>query len=145
MKNLKLSTVKKALTKVTLSFFFLLFLSCANDKKMDYDKRINAVKIAFEQKSIDSLQPYLANGYTIKGLPEGMESFILPIVLKKLPIQKRFTIDSQKEEKRGMRLKVTFYDANNKAIKSNFLVAKDGKFLELNILEDAKISTSIKE
>lgn len=126
-----------------LLFSFSLLLSCS-EKKMDYEKRINAVKIAIEQKKMDSLQPYLANGYTIKGLPEGMESMILPMLLDKLPVQKRFIIENQKQEKRGMRLKVTFYDANNKPIKSNFLIAKDGKFLELNILEEAKISTDIK-
>ncbi|HLP64698.1 MAG TPA: hypothetical protein VK161_09355 [Flavobacterium sp.] len=145
MKNLKLIEVKTMLVKVMVSFLFLVLNSCANDKTTNFNKRINAVKIAIEQKSIDSLQPYLANGYTIKGLPEGMESIILPMILNKLPAQKRFTIDSQKEEKRGTRLHVTFFDANNKAIKSNFLIAKDGKFLELNILEDAKISTSISE
>lgn len=98
--------------------------------------------MAFEQKNLDSLQPYLANGYTIKGLPEGMESMILPMLLQKLPKQVKYTITSMKEEKRGTRLTVTFYDASNKAIKSNFLIASDGKFLELNLLEDATISTT---
>lgn len=137
---LSLTDIKKM---VVYSFSFLLFLSCTNEKKMDFEKRINAVQIAFEQKKVDSLEPYLANGYTIKGLPEGMESMVLPMILEKLSIQKKFTIDSQKEEKRGTRLNVTFYDTANKPIKSNFLIAKDGKFLELNILEDAKVSTSI--
>jgi len=119
-----------------------MFVSCLKDKKIDFDIRMEAVKMAFEQKSIDSLQPYLANGYTIKGLPEGMESMILPMLLEKLPKQEKYTINSATEEKRGTRLTVTFYDASNKTIKSNFLVAKDGKFLEFNLLEDAKISTT---
>jgi len=117
--------------------------SCFSDKKIDFDKRITAVKMAFEQKKTDSLQPYLANGYTIKGLPEGMESVILPMLLQKLPKQEKYIITESKEEKRGTRLKVSFYDASDHEIKSNFLIAKDGKFLELNILEDAKISTEI--
>ena len=71
-----------------LCLILLVFLSCS-DHTIDYEKRIEAVRTAFEQKKIDSLQPYLANGYTIKGLPEGMEPIIFPIVLQKLPTQKR--------------------------------------------------------
>ena len=140
MKNL----ISKLLqvNRLAVASAFLLFLTACSDKSIDYSKRIDAVKMAFEQKNIDSLQPYLANGYTIKGLPEGMESTILPMMLAKLPKQEKYTITSTKEEKRGTRLTVIFYDASGNQIKSNFLIAKDGKFLELNILEDAKISTT---
>lgn len=147
MKNLqkimrKFSFFNLKLLAISYSII-LLFVSCLNNKKIDFEKRIDAVKIAFEQKKMDSLQPYLANGYTIKGLPEGMESTILPIMLQKLPKQEKYVITNTAEEKRGTRLKVTFYDASGNTIKSNFLIAKDGKFLEINILEDAKISTSV--
>lgn len=146
MKNSKLFMTninRTNLKRLVLFSIFLFTLTSCNDKEIDFDKRINAVKIAIDRKKIDSLKPYLANGYTIKGLPEGMESMILPIMIEKLPAQKKFVITSTSKEKRGTRLKVTFYDANNTTIKSNFLIAKDGKFLELNILEDAKITTDV--
>ena len=147
MKKFRPVVIKLPLNALSMRItaFAMLFSmqSCLSDKKIDFDKRINAVKMAFEQKKMDSLQPYLANGYTIKGLPEGMESVILPMMLEKLPRQEKYVITDSKEEKRGTRLKVTFYDASNREIKSNFLIAKDGKFLELNLLEEAKISTEI--
>lgn len=131
--------------RLVIFSILLLTLSSCNTKEIDFEKRIDIVKTAINQKKIDSLKPYLANGYTIKGLPEGMESMILPIMIEKLPSQKKFIITSNSKEKRGTRIKVTFYDTNNTTIKSNFLIAKDGKFLELNILEDAKINTEIEK
>jgi len=128
--------------KKILPLFLLLLISCNPKGKIDFPKRVNAVKTAMEQKSLDSLSPYLANGYTIKGLPQGMESMILPLLFQKLPAPEKFTITSEKKEKKGTRLEVTFYYNGEIPAKADFLIAKDGKFLELNILKDAKISTT---
>lgn len=131
--------------RLVIFSILLLTISSCNNKEIDFEKRIGIVKKAINQKKIDSLKPYLANGYTIKGLPDGMESMILPILIQKLPSLKKFIITSNSKEKRGNRIKVTFYDVNDSIIKSNFLIAKDGKFLEINILEDAKINTEIEK
>lgn len=128
--------------KITL-LFLVLVLSCNTKGDIDYTKRINAVKTAFEHKTIDSLTPFLANQYTVKGIPEGMESFVMPMLFQKMPAPKKFTIESQTKEEKGIRLKVVFYDAKGNPTNADFLVAKDGKFLEVNILTDAKINTSV--
>jgi hypothetical protein len=147
MKNSKqISTlVKETGFKLILFFSFVLmsFISCKNNNEIDYEKRINAIKVAINQKTIDSVRPYLASGFTVKGLPEGMESVILSVMIPKLPSLKKFVINSSKKEKRGTRLIVTFYDVNNGIMKSNFLIANDGKFLEFNLLDNAKISTAV--
>lgn len=130
--------------KILLLLVFVL-LSCNNKGEIDYTKRINAVKTAFEYKTIDSLSPFLANQYTVKGIPEGMEPIVVPMLFQKMPAPKKFTIESQTKEEKGMRLKVIFYDAENNPSNADFLVAKDGKFLELNVLSDAKISTSVEK
>lgn len=126
--------------KKLIPILFLFFIACQKEKK-DYNIQINAVKQSFETKKIDSLKPYLANGFTMKGLPEGMESLILPEILKKAPAPEKFIIKSETKEERGTRVIVDFYYQNQEPEKANFLIAKDGKFLELNIFEDVKVST----
>lgn len=116
-------------------------MACGKEEKADYNIQVNAVKEAFEHKEMDSLRPFLASGYTIKGLPEGMESLILPQILKKMPAPDQFTIKSEIKEKRGTRINAVFYYKDGVSIPCNFLIAKDGKFLELNILDGAKITT----
>lgn len=129
---------------IVLLFLFMM-LSCNNKGEIDYTKRVNAVKTAFEHKTIDSLSPFLANQYTVKGIPEGMEPFVMQMFFQKMPAPKKFVIESKTKEEKGTRLKVVFYDAQNTPRKADFLVAKDGKFLELNVLGDAKISTSVEK
>jgi len=131
--------------KNILLLLAFVLLSCNSKGEIDYTKRINAVKTAFEYKTIDSLSPFLANQYTVKGIPEGMEPMVMPMVFKKMPAPKKFIIESQTKEEKGMRLNVIFYDAENNPSNADFLVAKDGKFLEVNILGDAKISTSVEK
>jgi len=131
--------------KNILLLFAFFIVSCNTKGEIDYNRRINAVKTAFEYKTIDSLAPFLANQYTVKGIPEGMEPMVMPMLFKKMPAPAKFSIESQTREEKGMRLKVVFYDAENNPTHADFLVARDGKFLEVNILADAKISTSVEK
>jgi len=127
--------------KTLLFAVSLLLFSCENNDKPDFKIQLNAVKTAFKHKEIDSLRPFLANGYTVKGLPEGLEPMVLKELIKKMPAPEKFMIKSEAPEKRGTRITADFYYEDNVVKNYNFLIAKDGKLLELNILGDAQIET----
>ncbi|TRW25921.1 hypothetical protein FMM05_06775 [Flavobacterium zepuense] len=120
----------------------LALLSCSDKEKPDYNIQITAVKQAFEQKKIDPLQPYLAIGYTIKGLPEGLEALAIPQILQQVPAPIKYEIKSEAKEEMGTRVKALFYYADGKPKNVDFLIAGDGKILELNIMNDAKIDAT---
>jgi len=125
--------------KKIIPLLLLLIISCNKNKKVDYTPQLSALKKAFEQKKIDPLQPYLANGYTIKGLPQGMESMIFPKLLEALPTVEKYEIKSETPEKMGMRIKAIYHFKGIPPQNANFLIAGDGKFLELNFMNEAMV------
>jgi len=127
--------------KKFLPLLLVLLFACGKEKKPDYTRQINAVKKAFEQKKIDSLQPHLASGYTIKGLPQGLEPLIMPQLLAQVPAPTKYEIKGEAKEKMGTRVKALFYYKDMEPKKVDFLFASDGKILELNIMNEAKIET----
>ncbi len=120
----------------------IVLSSCTAKDPMEIESRIETVHKSLKMHTIDSLRPYLAPGYTVKGLPQGLEPFVLPSVFEKFPSPDRYEITKTETEKRGTRLYVTFYSAKSKPVNTNFLIASDGKFLELNLLEDADVNIS---
>lgn len=120
----------------------LLLFSCSKkQEEANHAIQINAVQNAFKEKGIENLMPYLAYGYTIKGIPKGLESIILPSILENFPAPKKFTIEKEAKEKNGTRVFVVFYNAEDIPMKSNFLINEDGMIAELNIIEDAEVTT----
>lgn len=135
--------------KSRIAFFALLALllpavwySCSDKNPKEIETRVEAVYQSLKYHTIDSLRPYLASGFTVKGLPQGLEPMILPTVFKELPEPNRYEIIESTPEKRGTRLKVTFFFSKIDPIHADFLIASDGKFLEFNLLENAKIKTT---
>lgn len=123
--------------KNAILFLVLLLFSCSKkQEKADYVIQISAVQ------STGNLIPYLAYGYTIKGIPKGLEPIVLPSILENFPAPKNFTIEDEVKEKSGTRVSVVFYNAEDIPMKSNFLINEDGMIVELNIIEDAEVTTN---
>jgi len=70
-----------------------------------------------------------------------MESMIFPKILEKLPAIKKYEIKSETHEKMGMRIKALYYFEGIPPQTADFLIAGDGKFLELNFVNEAIVET----
>ncbi|NMH27430.1 hypothetical protein [Flavobacterium silvaticum] len=137
--------MKTGISRIVFPIAFLLSLlcsSCADKSTGEIESRVEIVQKSMQHHSLDSLRPYLASGYTVKGLPQGFEALVLSELFKKMPAPKGYVITKTSEEKRGTRLKATFYFENIDSLHANFLIAKDGQFLELNLLDSADIKTA---
>lgn len=136
--------MKPKLFAIVLCVFSALQMSSCSDKDpKEINKRIEILHQSLRQHSMDSLRPYLAPGYTVKGLPEGLEPFVLPTVFEKFSTPTRYEITGNATEKHGTRLRVTFYFEQMEPLKANFLLTSDGRFLELNLLENAKVQSTV--
>lgn len=128
----------------TLTLCLLLFCLNGNaqikgKQTTKFTAQIEILLDAFKTKKIDKLTPILLPGYTIKGIPKGLESVALPQIVEQMPEFTRYSIINVKPEKGNQRVNLLFVLKDQK-VNVNILFDKQGKIRELNLLEDAEVN-----
>jgi len=119
---------------IILLFALISTIGVSAQSKSKYDVQVKAVQTASIQKKVDALSPYLAEGYTIAGIPKGAETMALPQILQQLGTITSYKILSETKEAKGIRLAI-FYKVKQEDIKGTLLLNATGKITELNILD----------
>jgi len=102
--------------------------------KSKYEVQVKAIQTASIQKKVDALSPYLAEGFTITGIPKGAEKMALPQILQQLGAITSYKILSETKEANGIRHTIS-YKVEQEDIKGTLLLNATGKITELNILD----------
>lgn len=133
--------------KIRHTFALLLLLTAGisfAQQKSSFAPQLDAILETFQKQDLSILQKVTHENYTIKGIFPGMEEQILPQVFAQLPSFTNYTIEGETAEPNGTRIALYFSD-EEKAFKypANFLIDKNVKISEFNILENAEISTQV--
>lgn len=124
-----------------LTTFFLTTIAGFSQTQSKFKPQLDKVLLMFSKKDIKEIEPLLHKNYIIAGVPAGINQQLLPQLIQQLPGFDAYTIKSEKKEKNGTRINLFFTKKNANQYNSNFLIDGNGKILELNILENASIST----
>jgi len=119
---------------IVLLFALISTIGVSAQTKSKYEVQVKAVQTATVQKKVDALSPYLAEGYTIAGIPKGAEKMALPQILQQLGAITAYRILSETKEAKGTRLTIS-YKVAQEDIKGTLLLNATGKITELNILD----------
>lgn len=133
-------------TKLLLPIILLLLAFIGNaQQKSKFAPQLDAVLKMFTTRNTEAAAGVLAENYTIARIFPGMEEQVLKEVLKQLPVFSGYIIKTEKPDKEGTRLTVDFTVKNDddKKFPASFLILKDGKIQELNILENATVETKL--
>lgn len=134
----------KRITILSVLLFMLLNsvnAQISKQQKYRFDSQINIIMDAFKTKKVAKLNTILTTGYTIKGLPKGIEPLALPQIVQQLPSFTKYEIKNVTAEKENYRVFLVFILKEEK-LSSNLLIDKHGKIKELNLLEDSKIDVN---
>ncbi|GEC80165.1 hypothetical protein B0A61_06355 [Flavobacterium aquatile LMG 4008 = ATCC 11947] len=112
--------------------------SFSKEEKLHFEPQINLLLDAFKTKKVAKLNKTLAIGYTIKGLPKGIEALALPQIIQQMPSFNKYEVKSLKFEKENYRIFLVFILKEQK-INSDLLIDRQGKIKELNLLENLKM------
>ena len=119
-----------------LMLSFVIQLTAHAQEKSKYEPQLNALIKSFEKKDVKIIEKELAAGYTIGGMPEGLEAQVLPQVIPQFNGYTAYTILSEVKEKENTRVKITAKNpGKNCSVNMNFLFDKENRIKELNILE----------
>lgn len=132
-------------TKVIAALVLLVVSFTGNaQQKSKFAPQLDAVLQMFTQHDTALAAPVLAENYTITKIFPGMEKEVLPQVLKLLPVFTGYIVTTEAEDKEGTRLTVDFVnDISGVKYPTNFLILKNNKIQELNILESATVETKL--
>ncbi len=132
-------------TKNTFSIIllFLSFIATAQEKSK-FTPQLDKVLEMFQKQDASIATPVLHENYIISNILPGMEEQILPQVLGQMPAFGSYEIESEKAETNGTRIELAFV-GKEEGIRypCTFLIDKNGKIAELNILENAEIKTEL--
>ncbi|NAS32373.1 hypothetical protein GTQ40_15420 [Flavobacteriaceae bacterium R38] len=91
---------KTNFTALTMLIFLCMCLFINTSNAQDYTKQIEALKLAFKDKSPEKLLPYISSELAFEGIPPAMKSQILNQIFSQIPLK---TL-SIKETKKGQAL-----------------------------------------
>ena len=134
---MKTNNVIKAIKKgIFLALLIVSGSAFAQDK--DYTKELDAIFNAFKDKDYSLIENILDPNVKIHpNIPQGMNIYVIPQVLEQLPSPESYEVLKKEVQDGNVKYTTEYRYADSKPRLQYFVFNKDGKAIELDILQDA--------
>jgi len=118
----------------------LLFSSFSFAQNRSFSDVADNVYTALDQKNPSFLLPLLDDSCQISNLPRGVNYRMVPLLLDKYPQVLEYKIVAIDKEPAGTRVKLEVMYEAGKAAYRDFLVGRNGRITELNVVKSAALN-----
>lgn len=123
-----------------MSFLITFNLSFASSE--NYQKELDAIFKAFQEKDYELLKPLLDDKVRIGDLPQGFNDMVLPQVLNQLPKPVSYKITDEAKEENGYRVHTEYTYESGLVRPQSFLFDSNKKIIDFDVLAGAKTMTA---
>ncbi len=108
-----------------------------------YKTQLDIIFKSFQSKDYSLLKPLIDAHVKIGTLPQGLNDAVIPQVLNQLPIPDSYKITGTAKEGANTRVNTEYHYTAGNTRNQNFVFDAQNKILEMDILGDAQVSSTV--